>query len=142
MPEGSEPRFRAGRNIAMKVPPHQFEATVAFYRDVVGLPHLGTFGTNELFEFGAMRLWLNALPTVSQAEIWLELQAGDTVEAARHLEAHGVARCDKMQWLPDDFDGFWMLNPAGIVHLVAHPVEEPEIGDSEVESPDAEGPTS
>jgi hypothetical protein len=142
MPEGSEPRFRAGRNIAMKVPPHQFEATVAFYRDVVGLPHLGTFGTNELFEFGAMRLWLNALPTVSQAEIWLELQADDTGEAARHLAVHRVARCDKMQWLPDDFEGFWMLNPAGIVHLVAHPVEEPEIEDSDVEGPEVEDPTS
>lgn len=133
MPEDSGARFRAGCNIAMKIPPHQFEATVAFYRDVVRLPHLGTIGSNEVFEFGAMRLWLNSLPTVSQAEIWLELQADDTAEAARHLQAHGVARCDKIQWLPDDFEGFWVVNPAGIVHLIANPVEEPEIEDSEVE---------
>jgi hypothetical protein len=134
MPEDSGARFRAGRNIAMKVPPHQFEATVAFYRDVVGLPHLGTFGTNELFEFGAMRLWLNPLPTVSQAEIWLELQTDDVLEAARHLRMQGVVRCDKMQWLPDDFDGFWMVNPAGIVHLVAHPLEDPDLSDDSDEA--------
>ena len=142
MPEGSRPRFRAGRNIAMKIPPHQFEATVAFYRDVVGLPYIGAFGANELFEFGGMHLWLNPLPTVSQAEIWLELQADDTGEAARHLQAHGVARCDKIQWLPDDFDGFWMVNPAGIVHLVAHPLEAPEVEAPGVEAPDLEDPAS
>lgn len=30
-------RITGGINIAMKVPPHQYEATVAFYREVVGL---------------------------------------------------------------------------------------------------------
>jgi hypothetical protein len=30
-------KFVGGRNIAMKVPPHLYEATVQFYRDVVGL---------------------------------------------------------------------------------------------------------
>jgi predicted enzyme related to lactoylglutathione lyase len=30
------PMFSGGRNIAMKVPPHQWETTVAFYRDVLG----------------------------------------------------------------------------------------------------------
>jgi len=30
-------KFAAGRNIAIKVPPHQFKATVSFYRDVLGL---------------------------------------------------------------------------------------------------------
>jgi hypothetical protein len=29
--------FAGGLNIAMKVPPYVWEATVAFYRDVVGL---------------------------------------------------------------------------------------------------------
>ncbi len=36
-----ETTFRGGHNIAMKVPPHQFEATVNFYRDVLGLPLSG-----------------------------------------------------------------------------------------------------
>jgi len=33
--------FEAGRNIALKVPPHQYEATVAFYRDVLGFRAIG-----------------------------------------------------------------------------------------------------
>jgi hypothetical protein len=34
--------FHGGSDIAMNVPPHQFGATVAFHRDVVGLqPDLG-----------------------------------------------------------------------------------------------------
>jgi hypothetical protein len=139
MPEASAPRFRGGRNIAMKIPPHQFAATVAFYRDVARLSHLGTFGSNELFEFGAMRLWLNPLPTISQAEIWLELQADDPGAAARHLEASGVARCDQIERLPGDFEGFWIVNPAGIVHLAAHPSEGPEIS-SEGPEISSEGP--
>ncbi|AEH78029.1 putative enzyme related to lactoylglutathione lyase [Sinorhizobium meliloti] len=30
--------IKGGINIAMKVPSHQYEAVIAFYRDVVGLP--------------------------------------------------------------------------------------------------------
>ncbi len=33
-------KFEGGRNIAMKVPPHQHEATVRFYRDVLKLDHM------------------------------------------------------------------------------------------------------
>ena len=32
-------KFSGGKNIAMKVPPHQYEATVAFYRDVDLFPY-------------------------------------------------------------------------------------------------------
>jgi hypothetical protein len=64
--------FRGGRNIALKVLPHWFDRTVAFYRDVLG--------------------------------------------------STGVARCAEMERLTD---GFWVADPAGIVHLVAHPVEGP-----------------
>ena len=31
------PKLAGGRNIALKVPPHLYDATVQFYRDVVGL---------------------------------------------------------------------------------------------------------
>lgn len=30
------PKFRPGRNMAMKVPAHEYDKTVAFYRDVLG----------------------------------------------------------------------------------------------------------
>jgi hypothetical protein len=31
------PKFAAGRNIAMKIPPPEFSRTVKFYRDILGL---------------------------------------------------------------------------------------------------------
>ena len=33
-------KFAGGKNIAMKVPPHQHEATVRFYRDLLGLEQI------------------------------------------------------------------------------------------------------
>ena len=48
-----EPSFAAGRNIAMKVPPSQYEATVAFYRDVLGFPLIDEFAPSIVFEFGS-----------------------------------------------------------------------------------------
>lgn len=125
MNDGAKPAFRAGRNIAMKVPPHQFDATVAFYRDVVALPHLGSYRHSESFEFGSVRLWIDRVERLSQAEIWLELQSDDTERAARLLETADVVRCDEIEPLPGGFDGFWIANPAGIVHLIGHPEEDP-----------------
>ncbi len=29
--------FAGGRNIAIKLPPHEFDSTLRFYRDVLGL---------------------------------------------------------------------------------------------------------
>jgi catechol 2,3-dioxygenase-like lactoylglutathione lyase family enzyme len=109
----------------LKAPPRQFERTVAFYRDVLGLEHLKTHGRSEAFRFGDCCLWIDRTPQLSQAELWLELQADDTTAAAAYLAQRGVARCDGIEPLPEGFDGFWIVNPAGIVHLVAHPAEDP-----------------
>ncbi len=111
--------FRPGNNIAMKVPPHEFPRAVAFYRDVVRLKHLGHFEGSEVFEFGGLRLWIDPMPQLSQAEIWLELETEDTAAAAEQLAAGEVARCDEIEPLPPGFDGFWIANPAGIVHLIS-----------------------
>jgi hypothetical protein len=111
------PTFAGGRNIAMKVPPHQHAATVAFYRDVVGLRQLE--GESVSFEFGANRLWIDCVPGMSQAELWLELVQDDVAAAAEHLTAAGVVRCDDIEPLPQVFKGFWIANPASIVHLVS-----------------------
>lgn len=118
MREKARVTYRAGRNLAMKVPPDQFEATIAFYRDVLGLPHLGSQEDSVSVAFGSFRLAIDRVETVSQAEIWLEVQTDDTEKASSHLEASGVVRCDEIERLPDDLDGFWIKNPAGIVHLV------------------------
>jgi catechol 2,3-dioxygenase-like lactoylglutathione lyase family enzyme len=110
--------FSAGRNIAMKVPPHLYEATVRFYRDVVGLRQLEKHLPFVVFEFGANQLWLDNVPALSQAEVWLELATNDLAAAAQYLNQANVVRCDEIEPLPEGFEGFWIANPASIIHLV------------------------
>ena len=111
--------FEGGRNIAMKVPPHQYEATVRFYRDILRLEQIGDAGdATTSFRFGANRLWIDNVPSMSQAELWLELVTEDTAAAAQVLANAGVVRCDAIEKLDDGFNGFWITNPAAIIHLV------------------------
>ena len=111
--------FEGGRNIAMKVPPHQYEATVRFYRDLLRLEQIGDPQENATsFRFGANRLWIDNVPTMSQAELWLELVTDDTAAAAQALSEAGVVRCDAIETLDDGFDGYWITSPASIIHLV------------------------
>ena len=115
------PSFAAGRNIAMKVPPSQYDATVAFYRDVLGFPLIDEFAPSVVFEFGPNRLWVDRATAMSQAELWLEVVTDDLPAAEARLEAAGVARCDEIESLRDGFAGFWIASPASIVHLVCTP---------------------
>lgn len=110
--------FAGGRNIALKVPPHQYDATVRFYRDVIGLRPLDNHPPAIGFEFGANQLWIDRVEALSQAELWLEIVADDVPKAAGHLAAAGVARRDEIERLPDGFDGFWISDPAAIIHIV------------------------
>jgi hypothetical protein len=111
-------KFAGGRNIALKVPPHLYAATVRFYRDVVGLKPLDNHPPAVGFVFGANQLWIDEVPGMSQAELWLELVADDVPAAAEHLAKAGVVRCDEIEPLPEGFEGFWISNPAQIVHIV------------------------
>ena len=110
--------LNGGRNIAMKIPPHKFEATVRFHRDVIGLQPLDEHLPSIVFQFGPNLLWVEKVPTLSQAEVWLELRSDDTKEADRRFRSARITRCDAIEKLPDRFDGFRIVNPAGIVHLV------------------------
>ncbi len=115
------PRFAGGPNVAMKVPPHQWDATVAFYRDVLGLEPLAPVGTDPPsvgFAFGAARLWIDRVATVSQAELWLEVTTDDPRAAAAHLAAAGVPRVDEIEPLAEGSPRFWISSPAQVVHLV------------------------
>lgn len=113
------PRFTAGHNIAMKIPPHEFSRTVEFYKDILGLPLVEEEAPNIVFEFGGKRLWLDKLDFISQAEIWLEIQADDIDAAAEYLMRRGVVRRDEIEPLPEGFKGFWISNPANIIHLIS-----------------------
>lgn len=113
-------RFRGGKNIALKVPPHQVAATIAFYRDGLGLEAVYPPGEGPIgFRFGANNLWIDTVPGLSQAELWLEVVTDDTADAAWRLEAAGAVRCDAIEELGAGFDGFWISSPCAVVHLVA-----------------------
>lgn len=113
------PAFSGGRNIAMKIPPHRYDATVAFYRDVLRLPPIaGPAGDAIGFEFGQCNLWIDNCPGLSQAEIWLEVVTPHTEAAAEVLQEAGIARRDEIEDLGTGFDGFWISSPADLIHLV------------------------
>lgn len=117
--------FQGGHNIAMKVPPHQYEQTVNFYANVLKLEQVSGADPEQIsFKFGSNRLWIDKVPTLSQAELWLEIVTGDIEQAKATLAAVGVTRCDEIEPLPEGFKGFWISNPGGIIHLVANSGEE------------------
>ncbi len=116
------PKFTAGRNIAMKVPSHEFNRTVAFYRDVLGFEEVASASPGEArsvtFEFGDKQLWIDAVAGLSQAELWLEIVTEDVEAASRYLEGNDCVRRDEIEPLPVGFKGFWVANPANVIHLV------------------------
>lgn len=111
-------KFEGGKNIAMKVPPHQFDSTVSFYRDVLGLDVIERHLPSVVFAFGDNNLWIDSVAGLSQAEIWLEVVTNDIQGASEHLDVSNIVRCDEIEKLPDGFDAFWISSPASIIHLV------------------------
>ena len=121
--DAMKPTFKPGDNIAIKVPPHQYEQTVSFYRDTLGLepingPSPDAYDSVSL-RFGDKKLWIDKIDSLSQAEIWLEIQTDDIDAAAAHLEKANIVRRDEIEPLPDGFNGFWISSPAQIIHLVS-----------------------
>lgn len=115
----SNPNFSGGVNIAIKVPLHKYEETVTFYREILNLPLVEEEPEGCIFQFGPIRLWVDKAPQLSQPDVWFELITNDTQSAATYLANHGVARRDELEQLPEDFDGFFVTDPAGVIHLVA-----------------------
>ncbi|MQP33528.1 hypothetical protein GEO20_16300 [Rhodococcus erythropolis] len=114
-----DPRFSGGRNITMKIPPHRYDATIKFYREVLHLPEVTSpSGAAVGFEFGACNLWIDNCPGLSPTEIWLEVVTSDTEAAARVLADAGIPRRDEIEDLGSGFDGFWVSSPADLIHLV------------------------
>lgn len=110
-----------GINIAMKVPPHHYQATIAFYRDIVGLKPFTEKAPAIGFELGPICLWIDEAPMLSQAEVWLELFTDSFPTAAARFAEAGVVRCDAIEPLGEGFRGGWITNPANIVHMVREP---------------------
>ncbi|HXP35031.1 MAG TPA: hypothetical protein VN827_05760 [Chthoniobacterales bacterium] len=117
------PQFSGGANIAIKCPAHTYEATVAFYRDTLALPLIEEESEACIFQFGPNRLWIDKVPNLSHPDIWLEVETNDTEAASSFLNVHGVARRDEVENLREDFNGFFISDPAGVIHLVVGPEE-------------------
>lgn len=115
----SNPSFTGGVNVAIKVPLHKYEETVVFYRETLNLPLIEEEPEGCIFQFGPVRLWVDKAPHLSQPDVWFELITNDTQSASAYLANHGVPRRDELEQLPSDFDGFFVTDPAGIIHLVA-----------------------
>jgi methylmalonyl-CoA/ethylmalonyl-CoA epimerase len=65
-------------------------ASTAWYRDVLGLPHLYTFGELAFFDCGGLRLYLQQSPEPSPAESVLYFKVADIAAAHAELIGRGV----------------------------------------------------
>jgi hypothetical protein len=112
--------FQPGSNIAMKIPTHEYQATVHFYRNILRLKEIPANEPQETprFEFGDKVLWLDSMSGLSQAEIWLEIVASDIDQASVYLKQQGCYRRDEIEPLPAGFKAFWISSPCNIIHLV------------------------
>ena len=117
-----KPRFAAGKNIAMKVPANEFDSTVEFYRDILMFEVVNTTFSSDIksvtFKFGDNTLWIDKIPGIRRAEVWLEVVTEDIEAASEYLKKNNCIRRDEIEPLPDGFKGLWIANPAGIIHLV------------------------
>lgn len=117
-----KPLFTPGKNIAIKVPAHEFEKTVAFYRDILRFDESAAAASaadSVAFRFGDKTLWVDKVSRISQAEIWLEVVTDDLAVASRYLEDQGCARRDDIEPLPEGLKAIWISSPSNIIHLVA-----------------------
>ena len=113
--------FEPGKNIAMKIPAHEYENTLRFYREVLRFKKITGSGADDTpkFEFGDKVLWLDRMPGLSQSEIWLEVVTSDIVKASEYLKQQGCHRRDEIEPLPSGFKAFWVSSPSNIIHLVS-----------------------
>lgn len=119
-----QPCFKPGANIALKVPTHLLRQTISFYADVLELPLAHRQG-GAIVDFGAVRLWIDGVPTMTQPELWLQVVAPDLERASQRLAAHAATRCDEIEPLPAAVNGFWVSGPGGVIHLVQQEAREP-----------------
>lgn len=120
------PAFRGGHNIAMKLPSIEYDNTVAFYRDTLGMDvreheGYGTVTCSAAVAFGPITLWLDRVDNYASAGVWLELFTDDVELATRHLAANGVLPQDELEPMPSGMNAHWITNPAMVPHIVRRP---------------------
>jgi len=116
------PNFEPGSNIAIRVPVYQYNRTVMFYKEVLGLTALDIAYPDQYesiaFEFGGQNLWIDSAAGLSQSETWLEMKTDNVIQAAEYFNERRVMRRDDIEAPLKDINGFWISNPASIIHLI------------------------
>ncbi len=118
---GQAINYSAGRNIAIKVPDHEYRQTVHFYHNILGFPYAADCpqtSQNTALIFGQNILWIDCSDTLSQSEIWLEIRTNDAAAAKASLQEQGYTIRDALEPLPHDMNGFWLAGPSNIIHLL------------------------
>lgn len=117
-----ENQFKGGINIAIKIPKNKYEATVAFYRDVLKLeieekPITNpTVSRTHEVKFGPNIVWLDCVDNYSQQQIWMELQTPNVATATQYLADNGIETCDELEQIPDTMH--WIQDPSGTVFIL------------------------
>lgn len=113
------PKFKAGINIAIKIPKSKYEKTVVFYRDVLKLDveeksiDNPTVSRTHEVKFGNNVIWLDCVDNYTHSETWLQLTVSDVEDATKYLKLNGVETCDELEELPSNMH--WITDPSGTV---------------------------
>ena len=85
-------------------------ASTAWYRDVLGLPHLYTYGELAFFDCDGLRLYLQQSPEPSLAESVLYFKVADISATRAQLISRGVAFLGEAHRIHTHADGTeeWM----------------------------------
>ncbi len=111
--------FRCGPNIAVKVPPRQWDETVRFYGETLGLARIASEAPAVVFEFGEDRLHVDRMETLHEPEVWLEYQTDSNATTVALLSDEGFVHGDSMEPLPRGFHRFWIAGPADFLQRLA-----------------------
>jgi catechol 2,3-dioxygenase-like lactoylglutathione lyase family enzyme len=112
-------KFEAGINIALKIPKHRYEETVAFYRDILKLEVIEkpienkTISKTHRVAFGHAVIWLDCVDNYTHSETWLQLTTPNVEEATQYLLSKGVETRDELEELPENMH--WISDPSGTV---------------------------
>ena len=113
------PKFKAGINIAIKIPKSKYDKTVAFYKDILKLEveekpiDNPTISRTHEVKFGNNVIWLDCVDNYTHSETWLQLTVQNVDEATDYLLSKGVETCDEIEELPKNMH--WIQDPAGTV---------------------------
>jgi len=112
-------KFKAGINIAIKIPKGKYAQTVAFYRNILKLEvdekpiDNPTVSRTHEVKFGNNIIWLDCVDNYTHSETWLQLTVPNIAEATSYLQSNGVETCDEIEELPKNMH--WIQDPAGTV---------------------------